>query len=49
MLGGAKDCHIHMLGVRINIFHAFVVSHALLTPLGGVEAVLWRYLLYLRR
>jgi hypothetical protein len=28
--------------------HACVVSNALLTPLGCVEAVLWRYPLYLR-
>lgn len=30
-----------------KLLHAFVVSNALLTPLGCVEAVLWRYPLYL--
>jgi hypothetical protein len=31
-----------------KILHVFVVSNALLTPLGCVETALWRYPLYLR-
>ena len=46
-LGGIQS-RLCIRSFPTKILHVSVVSNALLTPLGRMEAVLWRYLLYLR-